>query len=65
MMNGLTVNNLFGHGNEVIYQLATYHKETFKYNALRLLGSSNLIGNPSRYVSNIGTGVTDFFVKPF
>lgn len=24
-----------------------------------------MIGNPSRYVSSIGTGVTDFFVKPF
>jgi vacuolar protein sorting-associated protein 13A/C len=29
------------------------------------LGSSNLIGNPSRFVNNIGTGVTDFFVKPY
>jgi len=43
----------------------TFHKETFKYNALRLLGSSNLIGNPAKYVGNIGTGVTDFFVKPY
>jgi vacuolar protein sorting-associated protein 13A/C len=45
--------------------LANYHKETFKFNALRLLGASNLIGNPSRFVNNIGTGVSDFFVKPY
>jgi vacuolar protein sorting-associated protein 13A/C len=64
-MNGLNISNLFGEGNEVLGQLATFHKETFKYNALRLLGSSNLLGNPSRYVSNMGTGVTDFFVKPY
>lgn len=45
-------------------QLANYHKESFKYSAMRLLGASNLIGNPSRFVSNIGTGVSDFFIKP-
>ena len=30
-----------------------------------MLGSSNLLGNPSKFVNGIGTGVTDFFVKPF
>lgn len=64
-MNGLNISNLFGEGNEVMNQLANYHKETFKFNALRLLGASNLIGNPSRFVNNIGTGVSDFFVKPY
>mmetsp|Transcript_10931 Transcript_10931/g.16593 ORF Transcript_10931/g.16593 Transcript_10931/m.16593 type:complete len:316 (+) Transcript_10931:9275-10222(+) len=64
-MSGLAVTNLFGEGNEVMNQLANYHKETFKFSALKLLGSSNLIGNPSRFVSHIGTGVTDFFVKPY
>ena len=64
-MNGLNISNLFGEGNEVMNQLANFHKETFKFSALRLLGSSNLIGNPSRFVSNIGTGVSDFFVKPY
>jgi hypothetical protein len=42
-----------------------YQKAQFKYNALRLLGSSNLLGNPSKYISNMGTGVSDFFVKPY
>jgi len=56
-MNGLNVSNLYGEGNEVMNQLANYHKETFKFNFLRLLGASNLIGNPSRFVNNIGTGV--------
>jgi len=64
-MNCLNIKYLFGEGNEVMNQLANYHKETFKFNALRLLGASNLIGNPARFVSNIGTGVTDFFVKPY
>ena len=63
-MNGVNVSNLFGEGKEVFTQLATYHKETFKYNALLMLGSSNLLGNPSKLVAGVGTGVTDFFVKP-
>ena len=64
-MNGLNVSNIFGEGNEVFNQLATFHRETFKYNALRMLGSSNLIGNPSKFVNGVGTGVTDFFIKPY
>lgn len=30
-----------------------------------MLGSSNLIGNPTRLVSTIGTGFSDFFYKPY
>ena len=56
-MNGLTVSNIFGEGNEVISELMTYHKEKFKFSVLSLLGSSSLIGNPTKYVNNIGTGV--------
>jgi len=64
-MNGINVSNLFGEENEVMNHLANYHKEQFKYNAFVLIGSSNLIGNPSRFVNNIGTGVSDFFYKPW
>jgi vacuolar protein sorting-associated protein 13A/C len=64
-MNGLNISNIFGEGNEVFNQLATFHRETFKYNALRMLGSSNLIGNPAKFVNGVGTGVTDFFIKPY
>lgn len=64
-MNGINASNLFGEGNEVMNHLANYHKEQFKYNAFMLIGSSNLIGNPSRFINNIGTGVSDFFYKPY
>lgn len=64
-INGLSVSNLFGQRDEVPARLLTFHGETLKYNALQLVGSSNLIGNPSRYVRSIGTGVSDFFVKPY
>jgi len=49
-MNGLNIHNLFGEGNEVMNRLANYHKETFKFNVLRLLGASNLIGQIERTI---------------
>lgn len=64
-MNGVNISNLYGEGNEVVGQLLSYHKEKFKINFLKIIGASNLIGNPSRYINNIGTGVKDFFVKPY
>ena len=64
-MNGLNISNLFGNGDEVFNQLLAFHRESFKYNALRLLGASNTIGNPAKFVNGVGTGVTDFFVKPY
>jgi len=30
-----------------------------------MAGSSNLIGNPSKFINGVGTGVSDFFVKPY
>jgi len=64
-LNGLNISNIFGDGYDVFSQLVTYHRETFKYNAFRMLGASNLLGNPNKFVSGVGTGVTDFFVRPY
>lgn len=64
-MNALNIQNIFGEDKDVMSQLMTHHKETFKYNMFRLLGSSNMIGNPTKFFSGLGTGVSDFFVKPY
>jgi len=64
-VNGININNLFGEGAEVMNMLVSFHKEQFKYNAFRVLGASNLIGNPARLINNLGTGLTDFIVKPY
>ena len=64
-MKGINVSSLFGEGNEVVTYLVKYHKEQFKFNVFKLIGASDLIGNPTRFINNIGAGVTDFFVKPY
>lgn len=64
-VNGINISNVFGEGNEVMRQLLAYHRDSIKYSALAVLGSSNLIGNPAKFVNGVGTGVTDFFVKPY
>jgi vacuolar protein sorting-associated protein 13A/C len=35
-----------------------------KKNFFNLLGSSNILGNPTNFVNHMGTGVQDFFYKP-
>ena len=35
-----------------------------KANALRLVGSSDLIGNPTDFVNTLGTGVKSFYYEP-
>lgn len=64
-LNMVHIQNLFGDGNDVTARLAQYHQEQMKYNIFALLGSSNLIGNPTRLLSNMGTGFKDFFAKPY
>lgn len=64
-VNGINITNVFGEGNEVMRQLLAFHRDSIKYSALAVLGSSNLLGNPAKFVNGVGTGVTDFFVKPY
>ena len=37
----------------------------FKTNIFAVLGASSLLGNPIQFVNSLGTGVRDFFYKPF
>lgn len=35
-----------------------------KKNLFTILGSSNILGNPTNFINHLGTGVQDFFYKP-
>ena len=41
-----------------------HYKEGIKKNIIKLIGSTNLLGNPTRFVRTLGVGVTDFVMKP-
>eukprot|EP00347_Sterkiella_histriomuscorum_P000566 403375355 len=63
-LNALVLENVFGEYDDVITQLRKHHSERFKWNILKFIGASNLLGNPSNFVNALGTGVQDFFYQP-
>lgn len=56
-LNALFVGNVFGNYDDVITQIRKHYSEKLKWNLLRFIGASNLLGNPSNFVSALGTGV--------
>lgn len=62
--NALYLNNVFGDYDDVVAQLRNHHTSKLKWNVLKLIGASNLLGNPINFVNALGTGVEDFFYQP-
>lgn len=60
-LNALVIENIFGNQVDVIDQIRSHHMEKIKWNLLKLIGASNLLGNPTNFVNSLGTGVQDFF----
>ncbi len=51
------LNNVFGDYDDVVEQLRKHHLERLKWNILKIIGASNLLGNPMNFVNSLGTGV--------
>jgi len=56
-INSLLINNIFGTPNEIFYLLKSHYMSRMKKNFFNLLGSSNILGNPTNFVNHMGTGV--------
>jgi vacuolar protein sorting-associated protein 13A/C len=56
-VNALLLNNVFGDYDDVVNQLRKHHMEKVKWNILKIIGASNLLGNPINFVNALGTGV--------
>ena len=66
-LNAIMFDNVMGTVSEVQNNLVTYYKENLTrniLNGLKLLGSVNIIGNPTSLIKCLGTGIKDFFFKP-
>ena len=63
-LNSLTTHDIFGDQQQVIQRLRGYHFASFQWNILKIIGASNLLGNPMNLVNSLGTGVQDFFYEP-
>ena len=56
-LNALEIPNIYGSQTVVSSLLKDHYMSNIKSNILKLIGSSDLIGNPTDLVSSIGTGV--------
>jgi len=63
-LNALHLEHVFGNYNDVTSQLKAHHLDRFKWNILKFIGASNLLGNPVNFVNSLGTGVDEFFYHP-
>lgn len=63
-LNALEIENIYGSQTVVSSLLTEHYTSNIKSNVLKLVGSSDLIGNPTDLVSSIGTGVNEFWYAP-
>ena len=63
-LNALEIENVYGSQNVIKGLLVDHYTANIKSNALALIGSTDLLGNPTDLVSSIGTGVNEFYYAP-
>jgi hypothetical protein len=56
-LNALFLQNVFGDVDDVVDQIRKHHTEKLKWNILKFIGASSLLGNPINFVNSLGTGV--------
>jgi len=61
--NELVINNAFGPLSSLVWKLAQYYGKSFGLQIYKILGSSELLGDPFGLIENIGTGIVLFFRK--
>jgi hypothetical protein len=63
-INSLTLTNIFGSPNDIIFKFKSHYISRLKKNLFNVIGASDLFGNPANFVKHLGTGVNDFFYMP-
>lgn len=63
-LNALEIENVFGSETVVKELLQNHYTSNLKTNALKLIGSTDLLGNPTDFVNTLGTGARQFYYAP-
>ena len=63
-LNALVIENVYGSQNVVSGLLLNHYLSNIKTNVLKLVGSTDLLGNPTDFVNTLGTGVHEFYYAP-
>ena len=56
---------LFGQDEDIYSVITTHYKDALRKNLLNLIGSSEILGNPTKFIKKISNGMADFKNKPF
>ena len=63
-LNALEISNIYGTSGTVSGLLQEHYTSNMKANLLKLIASSDLIGNPTDFVNTLGTGAKQFYYEP-
>ena len=55
-MNALEIDNVYGSQNVIQELLSEHYSSNIKSNVLKIIGSTDLLGNPTDFVNTLGTG---------
>ena len=63
-LNALEIENVYGSEAVVKEQLQNHYTSNLKSNVIKLIGSTDLLGNPTDFVNTLGTGAKQFYYAP-
>eukprot|EP01129_Flabellula_baltica_P006490 TRINITY_DN2434_c0_g2_i1.p1 TRINITY_DN2434_c0_g2~~TRINITY_DN2434_c0_g2_i1.p1 ORF type:complete len:2913 (+),score=603.66 TRINITY_DN2434_c0_g2_i1:175-8913(+) len=63
-LNGLILNNPYTNASDLTGRITQHYTESVMKQIYLILGSADFLGNPVSLVSNLGSGVKDFFHEP-
>lgn len=63
-LNALVLQNPFCSRNDLMDRITKHYTLAGLRQAYKIVGSADFLGNPVSFVSNLGTGVKDFFYEP-
>jgi len=63
-LNGLLLDHVFTSQKEVVERITAHYKKATLKQIYKIIGSADFLGSPVNLVSNLGTGVHDFFYEP-
>lgn len=63
-LDALEIKNVYGTQTDITSQLTAHYYTNIQGNILRVLASSDLMGNPYNLVNSLGTGVKKFYYEP-
>ena len=63
-LDALEIANVYGTSTDINSQLTAHYYGNIQANIMRVLASSDLIGNPYNLVDNLGSGMKKFYYEP-